>query len=61
MGIKSIMAAKRIILVAFGKNKADAVYQMVKGLVTEDLPASILQNHSNVEIYLDQDAASKIL
>ena len=61
MGIKSIMAAKRIILVAFGKNKADAVYQMVKGLVTEDLPASILQNHLNVEIYLDQDAASKIL
>jgi len=60
MGIKNIMDAKRIILIAFGENKSEAVYQMVKGKVTENLPASILQKHNNVEIYLDESAASKL-
>ena len=61
MGIKSIMQAKRIILIAFGENKAEAVYQMIKGKVTINLPASILQNHPNVEVYLDEAAAKKMM
>lgn len=60
MGIASIMAAKEIVLLAFGEAKADAVQQMVEGPVTEDCPASVLQNHPNVTIVLDEAAASKV-
>lgn len=53
MGIQSIMRAKRIMLVAFGRNKADIVNKLLTGRVTEDLPASILHQHPNVEIVVD--------
>ena len=58
MGIKNIMQAKSILMVVSGKNKADAVYGMVKGEVTPALPASVLQLHPNVTIICDKDAAS---
>ena len=58
MGIKNIMQAKSIIMVVSGKNKAEAVKGMVKGEITVDLPASVLQLHSNVTIVCDKDAAS---
>lgn len=58
MGIKNIMAAERIILLAFGKNKAQAVKEMIEGEVVEAMPASILQRHPNVLVFLDEDAAS---
>lgn len=45
MGIKQIMQAKKILILASGGNKAEAVYKMVKGEVTEEVPASILQMH----------------
>lgn len=60
MGIKSIKSAKKIILIATGSNKADAVYGMIEGEVTVDLPASALQNHENVVVILDEAAASKL-
>lgn len=60
MGIKNIMFSKQIILLAFGKEKADAVYKMVYGKITEDIPASILQLHPDVTIILDEEAASKL-
>ncbi|HHT39545.1 MAG: glucosamine-6-phosphate deaminase [Acholeplasmatales bacterium] len=58
MGLKDIMMAKEIILMANGKNKAAAIYQLVKGLKSEEWPATILQDHPNVTLYLDFDAAS---
>ena len=58
MGIKDIMRASKIIMIATGVQKADAVYQMIQGPVDEILPASILQRHDDVVIYLDKDAAS---
>lgn len=61
MGIKEIMYAKEIIVIATGKNKAEAVYQMIKGQINEQVPATILQKHPNVMVYLDQDAASKLI
>ncbi|MBM7643027.1 glucosamine-6-phosphate deaminase [Streptococcus loxodontisalivarius] len=61
MGIASIMAAKKIILLAFGEEKADAIKAMVEGPVTEDLPASILQRHPDLTLILDHDAASKLM
>ncbi len=58
MGIKDIMRASKIVMIATGKNKAQAVYEMIHGKVDESLPASILQKHKDVTIYLDKDAAS---
>lgn len=60
MGIGSIMEAKKIILVATGANKAEAIYNTVNGLITKDVPASVLQTHDNVVLYLDKEAASKL-
>lgn len=58
MGIKNVMDAKRILLVASGKNKADAIYKTVNGEISTDCPASILQKHPDVTIVVDEDAAS---
>lgn len=60
MGIKSIMGAKQILVVAYGANKADAVKAMIDGPVSEDVPASVLQKHANVIVILDEAAASKL-
>ena len=58
MGIKQIMAAKKIILIATGPKKAEAIRNMIEGPVTPQVPASILQEHDDVIIFLDEDAAS---
>ena len=60
MGIKQIMQAKKILILASGANKADAVYKTVKGEVTEDVPASVLQLHPDCILIADQEAASKL-
>ena len=60
MGIKSIMAAKEILLIASGESKAAAIKAMLEGEVTESMPASILQNHPNVVVIVDEEAASLI-
>ena len=57
-GLASIMRAKKIILIATGKNKAEAVAHMINGEKSEDCPASILQDHPDVTVFLDKDAAS---
>ncbi|MGO1589207.1 MAG: glucosamine-6-phosphate deaminase [Alkalibacterium gilvum] len=58
MGIASIMAAKKIILMAYGENKAEAISKTVNGPVTEEVPASILQKHPDVTLIVDEAAAS---
>ena len=58
MGIKTVMNAKKIILIATGKAKAPIVKEFIQGPVTEEVPASVLQLHPNVEIFLDHEAAS---
>lgn len=58
MGIASIMKGKEIILMAYGQDKADAIFKTVEGPVTEEVPASVLQNHPNVTIIVDGPAAS---
>ena len=60
MGIKSIMQAKSILLVASGKSKADALYKTIYGEIIPSVPASILQLHNNVTIVADDDALSII-
>lgn len=60
MGIGSIMKGKKMILMAYGEAKADAIKGMIDGSVSVDLPASALQNHSDVVVILDEGAASKL-
>lgn len=60
MGIGSIMRSKKIILIATGASKAEAVKNMIKGEVTPQCPASILQQHNDVVVFLDEAAAALI-
>lgn len=60
LGIKNIMQARRIVLVAKGANKAGIVKQMLEGPVTPDIPASILQLHPNCEFLLDSASAAEL-
>jgi len=60
MGIRSIMSAKEILLLASGANKARIVADMLIGRVTPQVPASILQFHQNVTVVLDEAAADDI-
>lgn len=59
-GIGTIMKAKNILLVANGENKAQAIKDMIEGPVDEKCPASVLQNHDNVTVIIDE-AAAKLL
>jgi glucosamine-6-phosphate deaminase len=60
MGVGTIMEARQILLLAFGKNKARAVAQAVEGPVTAMCPASVLQMHRSVRIVLDKPAAGQL-
>ena len=57
MGLKNIMHAKKVLILANGANKAKAVYGLVKGPVTEALPASVLQLHPDCTLICDEAAA----
>lgn len=61
LGLKDIMHARRIVLVAKGRNKAAIVKRMLQGPVTTDCPASILQLHPCCEFLLDKESAAGIL
>ncbi|MED1953547.1 glucosamine-6-phosphate deaminase [Brevibacillus centrosporus] len=58
MGIQTILGAKKIILLASGEAKAQAVSQMLEGEMTADVPASLLQLHPDVTVIVDEEAAS---
>ncbi|MCH5171606.1 MAG: glucosamine-6-phosphate deaminase [Erysipelotrichales bacterium] len=57
MGLASIMKAKKIVLIAKGERKAEVIRKLFQEEQSEDLPASILKTHPNVEIYCDNLAA----
>ncbi len=60
MGIKNIMQSKKIVLLASGKEKAEAVAEMINGPITPNLPASVLQLHPDVVVIVDEGAGSKL-
>ncbi len=60
MGIKTIMRAKKILLIASGEEKADIVARAFFGPVVPEVPASILQMHDDVVVVADRAALSKI-
>jgi glucosamine-6-phosphate deaminase len=60
LGIKKIMEAKRVILMAWGEGKSNIIKASVEGPVTNQVPASFLQEHNNATFVLDKEAASKL-
>ena len=58
MGVRSIMRARSILLLASGENKAEAIQKMFTDKADPQVPASILQLHSNVTLLVDKEAAS---
>jgi glucosamine-6-phosphate deaminase len=59
VGISSIMKAKKIVLLAWG-NKADVVAKAIEADVTEQVPASVLQNHDDCTFVIDELAAAEL-
>ncbi len=60
MGIASILKSKKIILLASGENKAEAISRLLREPVTGNFPASALKLHSNVTLIVDQQAYRKV-
>jgi glucosamine-6-phosphate deaminase len=60
MGMGTILGAATVVLIATGERKAQCIRGMVRGPLTTRLPASFLQLHRNVELYLDRAAASRL-
>ena len=58
LGIGTMLSAKRIILMAWGEDKAPAVKAIAEGPSTADCPASLLQAHDHISFYVDETAAS---
>ena len=54
------MKSGKIILMAYGETKAEAIKKAIEGPVTQEVPASILQKHENVIIIVDEAAAKLI-
>lgn len=60
MGIHTVMKARSIMLLAFGEGKAEIIKKTVQGRPDTAVPASLLQLHEDVTLYLDEAAASKL-
>jgi len=59
VGMSTILSARRVMLLAFGPHKADAVRGMLEGPRSESCPASLLQGHPETQVFLDEEAASQ--
>ena len=60
MGVSTILAAKKVYLMAWGESKAKMVKECVEGAVTDTIPASYLQTHNNAHIVIDLSAAANL-
>jgi len=58
VGVGTMLSAKRIVLMAWGEDKARAVKAITEGPVSSDCPASLLQKHDHISFYVDEAAAS---
>ena len=58
MGISTMLRAERIILMAWGEDKANVVFNAVEGPATSDCPVSLLQKHDNITFYIDEFAST---
>ena len=61
LGVKKIMEAKRVVLLAWGEGKSNVIKSAVEGEISSKLPASYLQEHNNATFVLDKEASSKLI
>ena len=57
MGLSTIMKAKQVVVIAWGEDKAASVKDVVEGELSDSIPASCLQNHTNAQVFTDLNAA----
>lgn len=60
MGVETILSARKILITAWGEEKADIIRAAVEGKVTDSIPASFLQTHNHVQMVIDLAAAAKL-
>ena len=60
MGLETIMSAKKIVLMMWGEDKAGVAKRLIEGVVSEEYPATCLQNHDNVQVVMDEAAAQEL-
>lgn len=60
MGVGTIMKARKVILMAWGENKAPIIKATVEGSVSDSVPATFLQHHPNVKFVIDESAAEEL-
>lgn len=60
MGIGTILSAKKIFYLAWGEGKASSIKKMVEGEITDQVPASYLQKHDNISVFIDYAAAADL-
>jgi glucosamine-6-phosphate deaminase len=60
MGVKTILSAKRIILMAWGTNKAKIINKAIEGTISSMIPTTYLQQHKNTTLVLDNEAACEL-
>ncbi|GAA4964370.1 glucosamine-6-phosphate deaminase [Algibacter aquimarinus] len=60
MGIGTVMDAKRVVLLGWGNNKAGILQETIEGLISSEVPATYLQEHTNTTFILDEGASSEL-
>lgn len=60
MGVGTIMNSRKILLMAWGENKASIIAKTVEGEISDQIPATFLQNHPNVQVVLDRAASDEL-
>ena len=60
LGLSTVSRAEKIILMAWGEDKADVVRRVVEGEITDQIPASHLQSHPDIEVVIDENAAQHL-
>lgn len=60
MGLATIMSAKKVVLMMWGEEKASIARDLIEGEVTDEFPATTLQNHNDVQVIIDEAAAQEL-
>ena len=60
MGLATIMSAKKVVLMMWGEDKASIARDLIEGEVTDEFPATTLQNHNDVQVIIDEAAAQEL-
>ena len=60
IGMKNLMKARKIYVLAWGQHKAHVLKEAIEGPVTAQIPASFLQNHSDIHFFMDEAATEEL-